>query len=111
FAVQSVAPSLAIAPTINASGVVSLTNANPSGLHTIMIRATDSCGLTTDASFTVNVGCAAVTVVPAILHDGTGGVAYNQTISASGGTAPYSFAVTAGALPTGLSLSGGGLLS
>ncbi len=38
------------------------------------------------------------------------GVAYNQTVTASGGTAPYTFAVTAGALPTSLSLaSGGGL--
>ncbi len=38
-------------------------------------------------------------------------MAYNQTITASGGTAPYSFVVSAGALPTGLILSTGGNLT
>ena len=31
---------------------------------------------------------------------------YSQTITASGGSSPYTFAVTAGALPTGLTLGG-----
>jgi len=48
-----------------------------------------------------------VTVSPASLPGGTVGVAYSQALSASGGTAPYSFAVTAGALPAGLSIAGG----
>ncbi|WP_171904860.1 putative Ig domain-containing protein [Hoeflea olei] len=39
------------------------------------------------------------------------GTAYTQTITASGGTAPYSYAVTAGSLPAGLTLSTGGVLS
>jgi outer membrane autotransporter protein len=39
------------------------------------------------------------------------GVAYSQTITASGSTAPYTFAVTAGSLPAGLSLSAAGVLS
>ncbi len=33
------------------------------------------------------------------------GLAYSQTLAASGGTAPYTWAVTSGALPAGLSLS------
>jgi Putative Ig domain len=41
---------------------------------------------------------------PSTLPDGTVGTAYNQTITASGGTAPYTFAVTSGALPDGLTL-------
>ena len=52
-----------------------------------------------------------VTVSPGSLPNGAVASAYSQTISASGGTAPYSFAVTAGALPAGLSLSSGGVLS
>ena len=52
-----------------------------------------------------------VTVLPGSLPGGTVAVAYSQTITASGGTAPYSFTVTAGALPAGLTLSGGGVLS
>ena len=35
----------------------------------------------------------------------TGGTAYNGTLSVSGGTSPYTFAITSGSLPTGLSFS------
>ncbi|SOU04190.1 hemagglutinin [Xanthomonas arboricola pv. fragariae] len=52
-----------------------------------------------------------VTVGPASLPAATAGSAYSQNLSASGGTAPYTFAVTAGALPAGLSLSATGVLS
>ncbi|PPT82003.1 autotransporter outer membrane beta-barrel domain-containing protein [Xanthomonas arboricola pv. zantedeschiae] len=52
-----------------------------------------------------------VVVGPASLPAATAGSAYSQALSASGGTAPYTFAITAGALPAGLSLSAGGVLS
>jgi large repetitive protein len=52
-----------------------------------------------------------VTVSPASLPNGTVATAYSQTITASGGTAPYGFAVTAGSLPAGLTLSSGGTLA
>jgi hypothetical protein len=39
------------------------------------------------------------------------GVAYSQTLGATGGVAPYSWSVTSGSLPAGLTLSPGGLLS
>jgi hypothetical protein len=38
-------------------------------------------------------------------------VSYTQTITAAGGTSPYTFAVSAGTLPLGLNLSSGGSLS
>ena len=38
------------------TGVISISNAAPAGTHTITIRATDNCGATTDASFTLTVG-------------------------------------------------------
>jgi lysophospholipase L1-like esterase len=47
-----------------------------------------------------------VSVSPATLPAGQVGAAYNQVVSATGGTGPYSFAVTAGALPAGLVLNG-----
>jgi hypothetical protein len=50
-----VVPSLTTAPTVNASGVVSITNAQPGGTHTITIRATDNCSVITDATFTLDV--------------------------------------------------------
>ena len=36
---------------------------------------------------------------------------YSQTITASGGQSPYTFAVGSGSLPTGLSLSSAGVLA
>lgn len=45
------------------------------------------------------------------LPSGLVGAVYSQQLSGSGGTAPYSFALSAGTLPAGLSLSRGGLLS
>src|SRR5206468_3599661 len=51
--------------SVNSSGVVSISNAQPVGTHTITIRATDNCSVTTDATFTI-------TVTNPILN-GTGG--------------------------------------
>lgn len=46
--------------------------------------------------------------VPAakVLQGATVGTAYSETIAAQGGTAPYTFAVTVGSLPSGLTLDG-----
>ena len=46
-------------------------------------------------------------MTPPTLPGGVVGAAYNQTVSATGGVAPYTFAVSSGALPTGLSLNTG----
>ncbi len=56
----------------------------------------------------------AVTVNPATLPNGAFSTAYSQTLSATsanGGVAPYTFSVTAGALPAWLTLSSAGALS
>ena len=45
------------------------------------------------------------------LPSGTVGTAYSQTLAASGGTTPYSWSLAAGALPAGVNLSNGGVLS
>ena len=52
-----------------------------------------------------------VTVSPTSLPGGAVATAYSQTITASGGAASYSFAVTAGALPAGTTLSPDGSLA
>ena len=49
--------------------------------------------------------CPTITVNPIALPVGENGTPYNQSVSGSGGTAPYTFAVTAGAFPTGLTLN------
>ncbi len=53
-----------------------------------------------------------IALAPGTLPDGGQGVVYaTQTITATGGTATYSFAVTGGALPAGLVLSSAGALT
>jgi len=45
------------------------------------------------------------------LPNGTVGSSYSQSLAATGGTAPYKWAITLGTLPAGLSLSSGGVIS
>ena len=49
-------------------------------------------------------GCPTITLSPPTLPNGAIDVAYNQTITPSGGAGPYTFGVTSGALPDGLTL-------
>jgi Ice-binding-like/IPTL-CTERM motif len=55
--------------------------------------------------------CPAITVSPLTLPNGTVGVAFSQTVTASGGTAPVTFAVISGVLPPGLTFTGAGVLA
>ena len=55
--------------------------------------------------------CPVITISPATLPSATQGTAYTQQLSGSGGTAPYVFTVTSGALPPGLTMPSSGLIS
>jgi VCBS repeat protein/putative Ig domain-containing protein/HYR domain-containing protein/HYDIN/CFA65/VesB family protein/S-layer family protein len=59
----------------------------------------------------MGVTCPTITLAPMTLPGGTLGAAYNHPVSASGGTSPYTFTVTAGATPTGLTLGSDGTWS
>jgi len=45
-----------------------------------------------------------ISIAPATLPNGTVGVAYSQTLTATGGTAPFTWSISAGTLPAGLAL-------
>ena len=85
------------------------------GTSTFTVTATDANVCTGLQAYTIVINppsCQTITLLPAPpLPQGTRLVAYNQTITAGGGTVPYTFIVTAGALPAGLSLTSGGLIS
>jgi len=58
----------------------------------------------------VFVPCPTITVNPATLPTGTVGAAFSQTLTATGGTTPFTFSFS-GALPPGLTLSSAGVIS
>jgi len=72
------------------------------------VKATDSSTgsgpFSGTEAYTITVAPPTLALTPTSLPNPVAGIAYSQALTASGGTAPYSFAVTAGALPAGLSL-------
>ncbi len=91
--------------TLNAStGAVSGTP-TASGVASFTVRATDTLGNVGTRAYSVNIGTVSLTVNPSSLPASVVGRAYSQTVSATGGTAPYTFSVSAGSLPTGLTLN------
>ncbi|MBX9452656.1 MAG: cadherin-like beta sandwich domain-containing protein [Mesorhizobium sp.] len=100
--------------TLTSSGTLSGTP-TAEGTFNFTITATDSSGgngpYTGSRAYTIAVAAPTVTVSPATLPAATVAASYSQSLTASGGTAPYSYAVTAGALPSGMNLSSVGVLS
>ncbi|HCN78596.1 MAG TPA: hypothetical protein DIT13_15550, partial [Verrucomicrobiales bacterium] len=69
---------------------------------------------TTNIDNTLDFGfraCPAIAISPALLTAARQFSAYSVNLSATGGLAPYTWTVSTGALPDGLSLGAGGLLS
>ncbi len=58
-----------------------------------------------DRAPTASRSIAAISVNPASLPNGTVGTAYSQTVTATGGSGSYTYSVSAGALPAGLTLN------
>ena len=59
---------------------------------------------TKSASISLVVAPATLSIVSAALPSGTDGAGYSNALQATGGTAPYTWSVTSGSLPSGLSL-------
>ena len=109
--------------TTGGSGAVtfSLTGALPNGISfnngvlagtptqggnfPISITATDAQGCVSGNSFTLAIACPSLSLQPVALPDGTIGTAYNQMLSALPAGGNYSFAVSSGALPAGVTLN------
>lgn len=78
------------------------------GTFEFSIRATDSESNAVQKAFSISVAPPLV-LSTAMLPNGLQAQAYSAALTASGGVAPYSWSVSSGALPPGLTLSGGSL--
>ena len=97
--------------TLSSGGLLSGTPTTV-GTPPILIAASDRNGCSGQVPLVIAAAtCPVITLAPPTLPPGSVGVAYSQPITATGGTAPYTFSVVSGTLPAGLTLSSGGLLS
>ncbi len=85
------------------TGVISGTP-SAAGTSDFTIQVTDSSSPELSGSKTYSL-VVKLALSPGPLPTGTANTAYSTTLSATGGTAPYSWALVSGTLPTGLSLS------
>ncbi|HYI08545.1 MAG TPA: ice-binding family protein [Thermoanaerobaculia bacterium] len=99
-------PDLALFPAGTISGP-----ATTAGAFTFEVTARDATGCTSDPRcYTIDVqplSCPPGTDIalsPSLLSFALLGVPYSETFTAAGGTGPYTFSVTSGALPDGLTL-------
>lgn len=86
-------------------------NLPASGSFSFTVRASDSYGNTGTAQYTIAVGAPTISISPGAMPPVTGGVAYSQTFTASGGAGPYTFQIAKGKLPSGMTLNPTGALS
>ncbi|MGH9629118.1 MAG: DUF4082 domain-containing protein, partial [Bryobacteraceae bacterium] len=91
------------AATINTAGLATSVGA---GTSTISAAQGEITGSTT---LTVQPGPLSITT--ASLPGGTVGVAYSATLTASGGTPPYTWSISTGSLPSGLTLNATGSIT
>ena len=79
------------------------------GLASFTAKVTDNVAATATAALTINITAASSPVITTLtLPAATTGVAYSQALAETGGTAPFTWSISAGALPDGLALSAAG---
>ena len=92
--------------SLSSGGVISGTpTATGTSTFTVQVADSGSPVLTATKQLSIAVNPAPLAIVTATLPNGTLQSTYNSTLQASGGTTPYTWSVTVGALPTGLTLN------
>ena len=110
YAFSVIAGSLPSGLGLSANGTLAGTPAFASASQ-FTVQATDSASLITQKSFSLTIVPPGPLLTGVVLLSGTVGTGYSQSLTPTGGTPPYTFAIAAGSLPAGLSLSPGGVIS
>ncbi len=95
--------------SLSTSGVIS-GQPTVSGISSFTIKATDTANDTATQAFTFTVNGPIIFTTTSLLP-ATVGAAYAQQLTTAGVSGTASYAITSGSLPTGLTLSTGGLIS
>jgi uncharacterized protein YjdB len=95
--------------TLSTGGVISGTP-TVTGTSVFTVQVTDAAARTDTQALSIVVA-SAVNITTTTLPAGTVSGAYSQTLVATGGTTPFSWAIASGTLPAGLTLSTGGVIS
>ena len=95
--------------SLSTAGVLTGTPPLTASDATFTVKVTDSSGITASAAFSLPVTLTITTTSP--LPAGQLGVSYSLTLAAIGGTGRYTWSVTTGSLPAGLTLTAAGLMS
>ncbi|MCE4063424.1 IPT/TIG domain-containing protein [Pandoraea sputorum] len=95
--------------TSGSSGVTIAGTPTAAGPATLAVKITDNTSgvgapFSANKSVSLTVNTSSMTLAPSTLPTPVAGQAYNQTITAANGVAPYRYVVTTGTLPAGLTL-------
>ncbi|MBL8234382.1 MAG: putative Ig domain-containing protein, partial [Bryobacterales bacterium] len=103
-------PGLLLSTASTGVGVISGTPTT-AGTFTATYRVTDAAGCIASASLPIAISGPSLRITTTTLNPARVGTAYSQAFTATGGSAPLTWSVTAGTLPQGLTLSSAGVLS
>ncbi len=87
------------------TGIISGNVSSTAVTQTFTVEVTDAGGLTGTKSFTLTVN-AAPTITTGSLPAATKTGNYSQSLAATGGTTPYTWSISSGGLPSGLTIGG-----